>query len=66
MTHRWGQPIRNDHHSTRRVCLKGCGTVKVSRKEPPEYWTEFWRDGERVAVGRVPQCATPDQEAEVA
>jgi hypothetical protein len=53
--HKWGEPDRSDPYSTRRQCTR-CPTVKVTRKEHPQYWTEFWRDGVRVSVDKTPAC----------
>lgn len=53
--HQWSEPDRSLHHTTKRVCLR-CELVKLTRKEPPQYWTEFVRDGEPVNSERTPSC----------
>lgn len=57
--HRWGEPNRMAH-KTERECLHGCGIIKVSRREieggRDVYWTEFWRDCERIRCERTPSC----------
>jgi hypothetical protein len=52
--HRWGKPERFPF-KTERECSR-CDMVKVTRHEA-EIWTEFWEDGERVAVGKTPPCS---------
>lgn len=50
--HRWGDKQRDVHH-TDEVC-RLCGVLKRGFCEPPEYWTEFYRDGAKLD-GR-PEC----------
>jgi hypothetical protein len=57
--HRWGEKVRFEH-KTEQQCPR-CETVKVTRHEwqsgKPIYWTEFWRDLERVDQdGKTPLC----------
>jgi hypothetical protein len=59
--HAWGEPVRSDHHTTYRGCMRpGCGMCKVSRHEGRENWTEWYRmpDLSRVIMsdGRSPPC----------
>lgn len=59
--HRWADKVVISPNKSERECLNGCGIVKVSRHEfeggKDIYWTEFWRDLERVDVdGRTPVC----------
>lgn len=58
MTHRWNDPIYEDHATTRRSCKK-CPIVKVSRHEPdndPPHWLEWERDGLRFQSSKTPVC----------
>lgn len=52
--HRWGDPVRFEH-KTERTCIH-CGMRKVTRKEPPQFWTEFWRDLEKIETESTPPC----------
>nr|WP_050781011.1 hypothetical protein [Bradyrhizobium sp. ORS 278] len=57
--HRWGDKVRFPHKSERQ-CAR-CEMVKVGRHEGQGgrdlYWTEFWRDEERIDDGgRTPPC----------
>ena len=53
--HRWGEPSRFQY-KTERECVV-CKIVKVTRHEPGENaWLEFYRDGERIACERTPEC----------
>lgn len=57
--HRWGE--RNVlPHKTERECLNGCGIVKVTRHEfeagRDRYWTEFYRDLDRIECDGTPAC----------
>lgn len=57
--HRWGDKVVFPRKSERDCA--NCGLVKVSRREHlggrDQYWTEYWRDGERVeGDGKVPAC----------
>lgn len=64
--HRWSPPHRTENE-TSRACLR-CGLIKVTRHEPGRFpWTEFHRDGLRIAqrpdeLGKTPPC---EAEAEV-
>ena len=49
-------------HTTKRICTR-CGLVKLTRKEPPEYWTEFVRNGEHVNSERTPSCIAVEKAA---
>lgn len=53
MNHRWGDPVRHDPNNTDRTC-KTCGVVRRTRKEPPQYWNEYHRDG--VKLDGRPDC----------
>lgn len=55
MKHSWGLPHRFPY-KTERECTNGCGIVKVTKKEPGQYWTEFWKDGEQIKAERTPAC----------
>lgn len=60
--HRWGEkkrfPLAN---KSERECAR-CHMAQINRREYPGgreiFWTEYWRDGERVAVasGKTPPC----------
>jgi hypothetical protein len=57
--HRWDEPVRFER-KTERECSR-CGMVKVTRREwecgRDVYWTEFWRDLDRVdKEGETPPC----------
>lgn len=56
--HRWGDKVTFPH-KTERDCAN-CGLVKVTRRENEGgrdiYWTEFWRDGERIECDGTPVC----------
>lgn len=55
---RWGDPIYEDHTTTRRHCKK-CSLVMVSRHEPdndPPHWREWERDGVRFQSTKTPAC----------
>jgi hypothetical protein len=57
--HRWGTPGRLQHKFERQ-CSR-CALVKVTRHEWENgrdlYWTEFWRDLDRVdKAGETPVC----------
>ena len=57
--HRWGTPGRLQHKSERQ-CSR-CALVKVTRHEWENgrdlYWSEFWRDLDRVdKAGETPVC----------
>ena len=59
LRHKWGDPARLQH-KTERECSR-CEIVKVTRHEWERgrdlYWTEFWRDLERVDEnGETPPC----------
>jgi len=59
--HAWGPPIRPDHHTTYRGCMRpGCGLCKVSRHEDRENWAEYLRMPDEAMVvmsgGAVPPC----------
>lgn len=54
--HKWGKPDRTDPRATRPQCTRGCGMTKVTRKEPPYYWTEFWRGDQKISVDKTPPC----------
>jgi hypothetical protein len=55
--HRWGEPARF-RHKTERTCTHGCGVTKVGHHQSEgardRFWTEFWRDGERIAGAGEP------------
>jgi hypothetical protein len=58
--HRWPDEPNRFEHKTERECSR-CGIVKVTRHEwecgRDVYWTEFWRDLERVDKdGETPPC----------
>jgi hypothetical protein len=54
LTHRWGDPVRPDPHTTLRGCTR-CGLCRVSRHENAEYWVEYERpDGVRVGEDGIP------------
>jgi hypothetical protein len=57
--HRWGEKVVFPHKSECE-CLKGCRTIKVARHENEGghdvYWTEFWRDGEKIDCAGTPAC----------
>jgi hypothetical protein len=56
--HSWG-PAKRLRNKTERQC-KHCGVVKVTRHEwecgRDVYWTEFWRDLERIERSSTPPC----------
>ena len=56
--HRWGDRVVFPH-KTERDCVN-CGLVKVTRHETEGgrdiYWTEYWRNEEKLSVDRVPVC----------
>jgi hypothetical protein len=56
--HRWGEK-QVFPHKTERQCLN-CGIVKVGRHEVEggrdRYWTEFWRDLDRIECDGTPAC----------
>ena len=57
--HRWGEKVRFAQ-KTKQECAR-CETVKVTRHEWQAgreiYWTEYWRDLERIdADGATPPC----------
>ena len=57
--HRWSDKTVFPH-KTERECANGCGIVKVGRHETEggrdRYWSEFWRDGERIEGNGTPPC----------
>ena len=59
MRHRWGEKVVFPHKSERE-CRNGCGIVKVGRSESEGgravYWSEFWRDGEKIGCAGTPVC----------
>jgi len=55
MRHRWGEPHRTEHE-TSRACLR-CGLIRVTRHDGPGFpWVEWHRDGLRVPAERTPPC----------
>lgn len=57
--HRWGEKVRF-LNKTEQECVR-CEMVKVGRREAQGghdlYWTEFWRDEERIDDGgHTPPC----------
>jgi hypothetical protein len=60
--HKWGDKVRFPLANKSEQQCKRCDMVKVSRREYPPggetYWTEFWRDLERVddGSGATPPC----------
>lgn len=55
LNHRWTVHYR-DRFKTERVCIHGCGMVKVTRHEFEKHWTEFWRKGQRIEGDATPPC----------
>lgn len=57
--HSWGQPYRF-MHKTERMCVNGCGIIKVTRHEAEGghdvHWHEFWRNGEQLPSRPTPAC----------
>lgn len=58
--HRWADKVVVSPNKTERECLNGCRTIKVSRHEfeggRDVYWTEFWRDLEKIEGAGTPTC----------
>ncbi len=60
--HRWGEKLRFPLAHKSEQCCTRCDIVKVGRHECPAgrdlYWTEFWRDGDRIPCepGKTPPC----------
>ncbi|MGY3527712.1 hypothetical protein ACVISU_000480 [Bradyrhizobium sp. USDA 4452] len=56
--HRWGEKVRFPL-KTEQSCLR-CDIVKVGRHEfeggRDQYWTEYWRDEERIRCDATPPC----------
>jgi hypothetical protein len=56
--HRWGDKVHFAHKSEQQ-CTR-CETVKVTRHESEGgrdvYWTEFWRDLEKIEADGTPPC----------
>lgn len=65
LRHRWGDKVTFPHKSER-VCAN-CDLVKVSRHESEggrdRYWTEYWRNEEKLSVDKVPACEAVGVEA---
>jgi hypothetical protein len=64
--HRWGIKVRFAH-KTEQQCAR-CDIVKVARQEweagRPVYWTEYWRDEERIDQDcRTPSCDARNEQA---
>ena len=57
--HRWADRVVVSANKTERECLH-CGLIKVSRREfeggRDVYWTEFWRDLEKIECDGTPAC----------
>lgn len=56
--HSWGEKIRFLYKSEQ-TCER-CDTVRVTRHEGDQHWTEFWRDGTRIECDATPPCDTPE------
>lgn len=59
--HRWGEKVEFPlAHKSERECQNGCGIVmrRVHEAEGAHevHWTEFWRDSERLSIGKTPAC----------
>lgn len=53
--HSWGAPMRFPY-KTERSCVNGCGIVEVKRHDGGKHWTEYWRDEEKIATDKTPEC----------
>lgn len=66
LRHSWGESVAM-LYKTESVCVR-CGLIKVSRHEPYQHWTEWWRptpagDVERVEAERTPACVAVEARA---
>lgn len=57
--HKWAKKIEISAHKSERQCIR-CEMVKVSRKEfeggRDVYWSEYWRDLDRIECDATPPC----------
>jgi hypothetical protein len=52
--HKWSEANRL-LYKTERQC-RVCTLIKVTRHESGRAWIEYWRDGERIHMDKVPPC----------